>query len=84
MNEKHEMLSEFLKFSRLVLMNRPVNSFLSENAMAWTRKSILPQRAFNSAKAASSEVSSVTSTSTRKSEPSEAASGSTRLPNASP
>ena len=30
MKEKHEIASEFEKFARLVLMNRPVSSFLSE------------------------------------------------------
>ena len=73
-----------LKLARLVFMNRPVSSSLFENATAWIRKSNDPHRSASVAKAASSDASSVTSTSTSRSDPTEAASGSTRLPNASP
>ena len=52
--------------------------------MACTRKSRLPQRSARVAKVASSEASSVTSQGTTMSEPTEAASGLTRLPSASP
>ena len=84
MKLKHDTASEVLKFSRLVWMNRPVSSVLSENAMAWTRKSMEPQVSFSVAKARSSEASFITSQSTRMLDPSEAAKGATRLPKASP
>ena len=75
---------ECLKFARLVFRNRPVNSDLSEKAMACTTKSMLGQRSPNWAKAASNDASSVTSTSTMKSLPTLSASGFRRLPKASP
>jgi len=73
-----------LKFSLEVSMNRPASSDLSENAMACTTKSRLPQRSAIWAKPASRLASSVTSISMRKSEPMLAASGSTRFFSVSP
>ena len=52
--------------------------------MAWTRKSSRPHRSASVAKTASSEASSVTSQGSTMSDPTEAASGCTRLPSASP
>ena len=37
--EKQDMANEFLKFSLEVSINLPVNSALSENAIAWITKS---------------------------------------------
>ena len=84
MKLKQLIASDWLKLARLVLMKRPVSSFLSENAMAWTTKSRVPHSSFSLAKAASSEASSVTSTSISSELPTDCANGSTRLPNASP
>jgi hypothetical protein len=64
-------------------MKRPVSSFLSEKAMAWTRKSIVPQRAQRSEAGVQAVVVGHVDID-RKSDPTLAASGSTRLPKASP
>ena len=78
------MSIDIKKLSREVSRYRPRNSFLSENPMAWTRKSILPQRFSISAKSASTLSMSATSQGTTKSDPNWAAKGSTRFFNASP
>ncbi len=65
-NEKAEMSIERRKLARVVFSTKePFSSFLSEKAMAWTRKSMLPKASAMLAKAASIEASSLTSASTR-------------------
>ena len=58
--------------------NEPLSSFLSEKAMAWTRKSTVPNASFTAAKAPSMLASSVTSQGTKVFTPRASPRGRTR------
>ena len=78
------MSMERAKLARVVFSTKvPFSSFLSEKAMAWTTKSIVPKVSSTLAKAASMETSSVTSQGMRVFTPIESANGCTRFSMAS-
>ena len=85
MKENTEISIVWLKFAAVVASTYlPRSSALSEKPMAWTRKSSRPHSCASVAKTASMEAASVTSQGSTISDPTEAASGATRLPSASP
>ena len=78
------MSIERRKFSRVVFSTKdPRSSFLSEKAMAWTRKSRVPISFSRVAKAASIEASLVTSQGTKVLTPMDSPKGRTRFSMAS-
>src|SRR5258705_6142987 len=81
-NEKQEITMVRMKLPRVVSAYRPLSSFLSENAIAWTRKSREPHVEAMDEKTLSTESALSTSHGNTSDDPTDCANGFTRRPSA--